>query len=554
MRITLLAVILICVALEAFSQINEAPAIDKIFSEWDNPNSPGGSVGVFRDGKIIFSKGYGMANLDYNIPNSASSVFDLASTSKQFTAACIMLLVEKGKLNLNDKIRDFFPELKENTSGITVQHLLHHTSGIRDYLTLAYYQGLGDEDFYEDKDVLEWLRLQENLNFQPGEEFLYSNSGYWLLGQIVNKVSGMHMSEFARKEIFEPLGMNNTRFQTDMSEIIKNRATGYAPDENGRYKISMTPLELIGDGGIYSTIEDVKKWDDAFYQSKVFSKNFWTSMTKTGQLNNGNDLDYAAGLMIGKYKGLKKISHGGAFVGFRSDMLRFPEHHFSVVILCNRADVNPSALCLQVADIFLKNNYIVETNSGKPGALTETIPPVEVYSFQNLIGKYELVPGLEVEVSIKNDSMHILQKWNNAAYNIAKTRGNSFQLPDNPEVTFTFSEKLDGFTQKLSVNQNGRISHAIRKKEVDLTHIDLKVYEGYYPSSELQTVYHIFLEGGILRLKILDKEPINLTACNIDEFNAPGMLLRFNKIGETITGFEMDAGRIKNITFNKIIH
>lgn len=552
MKLSLPAIILICLSFDAFSQLKEAPAIDKIFAKWDTKDSPGCAVGIFRDGKIIFSKGYGMANLDYNIANSAASVFDLASTSKQFTAACIMLLVEQGKLNLHDKIRDFFPELRENTAQITVQHLLHHTSGIRDYLTLAYYKGLGDVDYYDDTEVMNWLCAQNNLNFPAGEEFLYSNSGYWLLGQIVNKVSGMHMSEFARKEIFEPLGMTNTRFQTDMNDIIKNRATGYEPHEEAGFKISMTPLDLIGDGGIYSSIEDLKKWDDAFYHSKVFSKNFWAGMTKTGQLNNGKDLDYAAGLMIGKYKGLEIISHGGAFVGFRSDMIRFPEHKFTVVILCNRADANPSALCFQIADIFLENKFIPESNSGNPGSVSEVLPPDEAFPFQNLIGKYELKPGLDVIVSIENDSIHIVQNWNNAAYNLAKKSGNSFQLPDNAAVTFTFSDKQDGFAQKLSVNQNGKISNALRKKEMDIAQIDLTIYEGYYSSSELNTIYNIFLKDNTLQLRQGKNDPIALSVHDMDKFTAPGILISFKKIGGHVHAFDFEAGRIKNIAFNKI--
>lgn len=552
MRIPILASILLCYSIATLGQIIDSAAIDKIFSRWDKPNVPGCAVGIFQDGKTIFAKGYGMANLDYNIPNSPSSVFDLASTSKQFTAACIILLAESGKLKLTDKVRNFFPELKENTSEITVQHLLYHTSGIRDYLTLAYFKGLGDDDFYDDKDVLTWLSLQENLNFQPGEEFMYSNSGYWLLGQIVNKVSGMDMSEFARQQIFEPLGMTNTRFQRDMSDIIKNRATGYVPDGQGGYKISMTPLELIGDGGIYSTIDDLKKWDDAYYNSKVFSKNFWTAMTTTGQLNNGDKLDYAAGLMIGKYKGLETISHGGAFVGFRSDMLRFPEQKFSVVVLCNRADANPSGLCLRVSDIFLEDKFIVEAPEINPASASENSAPEEAYSLQSFTGKYELKPGLIVDVSIQKDSVHILQTWNNSEYNLARASGNSFHLPGNPMLTFTFSELRDGFTEKLSVNQNGNISHSTRKKEVDFSQINLKIYEGHFYSNELQTGYHIFLKDESLHLKIPENEPVHLTVYDIDQFMAPDMLLRFDKIGQKTTGFQLDAGRIQNITFNKI--
>ena len=198
---------LLCsISLLSFGQIKESQSIDSIFTEWNKPDVPGCALGIIKEGQLIYSKGYGLANMEYNIPNSASSVFRIGSTSKQFTAACIVLLAEKNKLSLDDNLKSIFPDFPEYAEKITIRHLLNHTSGIRDYLQISYLKGLGDDDYYTDENVMKWLINQTELNFTPGEEYLYSNSGYWLLGQIVNKVSGMHMAEFAEKEIFEPLG------------------------------------------------------------------------------------------------------------------------------------------------------------------------------------------------------------------------------------------------------------------------------------------------------------------------------------------------------------
>ena len=324
----------------SFGQIKESQSIDSIFTEWNKTDVPGCALGIIRDGKLIYAKGYGMANMEYDIPNSASSVFRIGSTSKQFTAASIVLLAEKDKLSLDDNLKSLFPDFPEYAEKITIRHLLNHTSGIRDYLQISYLKGLGDDDYYTDGDVMNWLTNQSDLNFNPGEEFLYSNSGYWLLGQIVKKVSGKNMADFAHEEIFGPLAMNNTHFHNDHTQIVKNRASGYVPSGNDGYKISMTTLDMIGDGGIFTTINDIKKWDDSYYNSNVLSKRFWDMMTQQGILNSGEVIDYASGLDIGEYKGLKTIRHGGAFVGFRAELLRFPEQRLSIAIFANRGDAS----------------------------------------------------------------------------------------------------------------------------------------------------------------------------------------------------------------------
>ncbi|MBL4569275.1 MAG: beta-lactamase family protein [Flavobacteriaceae bacterium] len=356
-----LLLVLFSFSIISFGQLKESQAIDSIFAQFNKADVPGCALGIIKDGKLIYAKGYGMANMEYQIPNDANSVFRIGSTSKQFTAACIVLLAEKGKLKLDNKLDQYFPDFPKYANSISIRNLLNHTSGIRDYLTISYLKGLGDDDYYKDNDIMNWLVNQSDLNFKPGEEYLYSNSGYWLLGQIVEKVSGKNMADFAQKEIFEPLGMNNTHFHNDHTQIVKNRASGYVPNGKDNYKISMTTLDMIGDGGIFTTINDIKKWDDAYYSSNVLKKEFWNVMTQQGVLNNGEVISYASGLGIGKYKGLKTIRHGGAFVGFRADLLRFPEQRLSIAIFANRGDASPSRmanklqiLCSKRALLFLK--------------------------------------------------------------------------------------------------------------------------------------------------------------------------------------------------------
>jgi CubicO group peptidase (beta-lactamase class C family) len=545
-----LLLFLIYFTVYSFGQIKENQAIDSIFTEWNKTDVPGCALGIIREGKLIYAKGYGMANMEYDIPNAASSVFRIGSTSKQFTAASIVLLAEKDKLTLDDNLKSLFPDFPEYAKKITIRHLLNHTSGIRDYLQISYLKGLGDDDYYTDDNVMKWLINQTDLNFAPGEEYLYSNSGYWLLGQIVKKVAGMNMAEFAKKEIFEPLKMDNTHFHNDHTHIVKNRASGYIPGNNETYKISMTTLDMIGDGGIFTTINDIKKWDDAYYESTVLSREFWSVMTQQGVLNNGQVIDYASGLMIRKYKGLKTVRHGGAFVGFRAELLRFPEQKLSIAIFANRGDANPSRMANQVADILLKDELIekIVKNDEKVNIdITE-----DEFQRTQLVGGYEIQPGVVAKLSIKNDSLNVLQTWNKSTYTLLKVRGNTFQISGNENIRFSFSNLKNGFTQTLTVLQDGRETRAERKKEVDLSGIDLNDYLGSYYSKELDVTYDFEVENGVLKAGIKEKKSlVDCTISEIDKFTMEFGMIRFQRTGGLISSFELDSGRVKKLKFHK---
>ena len=534
----------------SFGQIKENQAIDRIFTEWNKTDVPGCALGIIKEGKLIYAKGYGMANMEYDIPNSASSVFRIGSTSKQFTAASIVLLAEKDKLSLDDNLKSLFPDFPDYAKKITIRHLLNHTSGIRDYLQISYLKGLGDDDYYTDDNVMKWLINQTDLNFSPGEEYLYSNSGYWLLGQIVKKVAGMNMAEFAMKEIFEPLEMNSTHFHNDHTQIVKNRASGYVPDNNENFKISMTTLDMIGDGGIFTTINDIKKWDDAYYETAVLSKELWNVMTQQGVLNNGEVIDYASGLMISKYKGLKTVRHGGAFVGFRAEILRFPEQKLSIAIFANRGDANPSRMANQVADILLKDKLI--ENIDKKDKKVKFDITEDEFQLSQLIGNYEIQPGVVARLSIKNDSLNVLQTWDKSTYNILKVSGNTFQISGNENLSFSFSNLKDGFTQTLKVLQGDSETIAARKKEIYTSGINLKDYVGSYYSNELDVNYNFEIENEILFFRIENtSSTIECIISDLDQFSTETGLVRFQRKDGLISGFELDSGRVKNLKFKK---
>src|SRR5215813_10335805 len=327
--------------------------VDAVFAQYEKADSPGCALGVIKDGKLLYSRGYGMANLEHNIPNGPKMAYDIGSTSKQFTAAGILLLAQQGKLSLDDDVRKHIPELPAYQKPITIRHLLHHTSGLRDYLTLFSLAGVNFDDTTTEKDALDIIARQKGLNFTPGDEWLYSNSGYFLLSIVIKRASGKSFAEFAKENIFDPLGMKHTLILDNHKKIVPMRATGYSPNPHGGFQIEMSNFEQTGDGAVQTTIEDLYLWDQNFYEPKVGGKALLEQMHAVGALNNGEKHDYGSGLFINEYKGLRRVSHGGSWAGYRAELARFPDQKFSVACLCNLGATNPSALAMKVADLYL---------------------------------------------------------------------------------------------------------------------------------------------------------------------------------------------------------
>lgn len=376
---TLLALSFYSMALAAVAPcqaIGDEPTekIDKLFAAWNKADSPGCAIAIIKDDKIIYARGYGIANLEQNVPITKTTVFYIASTSKQFTAACIALLAKRNKLALDDPIRKYLPELPELYQPVTLRHMIHHTSGIRDFQTLLDIQGRTD-DVNTEQDVIELLARQKQLNFKPGEQFEYSNSGYFLLGVIVKRVSGQSLREFAAENIFNPLGMKNTHFHDDRSLLVNKRASGYVPRRGGGYSLYTTNFDLVGNGGLMTTVEDLFLWDQNFYENKLGGgRDFVSQLMTGGTLSNGEKINYAYGLELGDYRGLSVTAHSGGFAGFVTEMLRFPEQRFTVICLSNvRGTLDSTALAYRIADICLAKEFKPQPPQTSPAPAPRTV-------------------------------------------------------------------------------------------------------------------------------------------------------------------------------------
>lgn len=374
------------------------PAVDKLFAEWDNASSPGCALGVIRDGKFVYERGYGMANLDYDIPSSPRMVYYIGSDSKQFTAAAIALLSLDGKISLDDDVRKYIPELPNysETYGapVTIRQLVHHTSGLRDIYTLMGLAGIRMEDVMPDQAALALIARQKELNFKPGTDYLYSNSGYWLLGQIVQRVTGKSLRVFAEERIFQPLGMTHTHFHDDPGHVMKNRAMSYEPDGNGGFRISyLQNFDKIGAGGLYSTVEDLARWDENFYTSQVGGAELQRLIHTRGVLAKGDTLTYAFGNEVANYRGLRTDEHGGSMMGYKAHILRFPDQRLSVIETCNLGSINPGPIARQVAEIYLGNLMkapatTTATAAGRTAPAGSAAPTATSADVQRVVGDY----------------------------------------------------------------------------------------------------------------------------------------------------------------------
>jgi CubicO group peptidase (beta-lactamase class C family) len=345
--------------------------VDAVFADVANPGSPGCALAVFRDGRIAYERGYGTADLEHDVPIAPASVFYVGSLSKQFTAFAVALAASDGKLSLDDDIRKWIPELPDYGSRITVRHLVHHTSGLRDYNTVFDIAGRRNDEAFDNQTVLRIVARQRALNFKPGDEYLYSNSGYVMLSLIVERATGTPLAQFVKSRIFEPLGMRDTQFYDDVTRIVKNRAFAFDRGPSGDWRDNTPHSQRTGAGGVLTTVRDLLAWDNNVYEPKVGSRALIASTHQTGTLNSGKALNYAHGLQIGEYRGEKVVEHGGSLGGYRAHLMRFPDARTSVACLCNFGTSNPGERAQRVADEVLRDRFqkpVPTSNAPAPAA------------------------------------------------------------------------------------------------------------------------------------------------------------------------------------------
>jgi CubicO group peptidase (beta-lactamase class C family) len=341
--------------------------VDSIFQRWNSKEAPGCAVAGARNGQPFFSRAYGMADLEHDVPNTPTTIFEAGSVSKQFTAAAIVLLAQEGKLSLEDDIRKYLPEIPDYGTPITIRHMMTHTSGFRDWGSVAGISGWPRTSrVHTHAHVLDIVSRQRALNFKPGDQYNYSNTNFNLQAIIVDRVSGMPFAEFTKKRLFEPLGMTSTSWRDDYTRIVKGRAVAYAGEQNG-FSTDMPFENVHGNGGLLTTVGDLLIWTQNLETGKLGGPSFLEMMHRRGVLNNGDTITYASGLMVGRYNNTPEVSHTGSTAGYRAFLARYPQQKLSFALLCNIGTVNPGGVGHQVADVFLGTAGAAVAQGGQRG-------------------------------------------------------------------------------------------------------------------------------------------------------------------------------------------
>jgi CubicO group peptidase (beta-lactamase class C family) len=511
--------------------------VDQIFAAYDKPDSPGCALGVIRDGNFIYKKGYGAASLELGVPLTPQSVFYMGSVSKQFTAASVVLAAEQGFLSLDDDIRKYVPEIPSYGKPITLREMLHHTSGLRDILSLLFLAGRNFEDIHPTNELLDLLSRQKSLNYTPGDEFLYSNTNYFLMSEVIRRATGKPMSQFAEENILKPLGMVHTRFYDDHTVVVPGRVPAYSPRPGAGFRVDWsTNFDMIGGGGLMSSVEDLLLWDGNFYENKLGKGTLLKELQTQGVLNNGKHIEYALGLFISKYRGLPVVGHDGANFGYRTALLRFPQQKFSVICLCNLGTSNPGHFSEQVADLYLA------------GQLAPDPPPTSgaKVDAQPFVGSYRNSDSHSVlEISAAGDDLVAF------GTHFKAREANHFFATPGPELTF---ERLPHAGMRLRLGADDTGPQIFERYEpLKLSAEGLAQYAGEYSSSELQATYRFAVKDGKLTLATNWQEPSVLEPTVRDEFRSPfGVAMAFRRdAAGHITGCDLFAGRVRNIFFTR---
>ncbi len=525
----------------------QSKKIDSLFMGWTEANHPGGSIGIMKNGSVIYSKAFGLASLEYQIPNTVETIFNVGSVSKQFTAMGIVLLQERGLLSVDDDIRKYLPDMPDFGHKITIRHMLHHTSGMRSLHAMLGLAGWRDDDSRTNEDLYRFMLKQKDLNFIPGDEYLYCNTGYMLMVNIIENVTKEKFPQWMKINVFNPLGMKDTYAEDRYDRIVPNNATSYYNTGDGFFR-AVEYWGYVGSGNVHSTTSDLLIWLQNFSTPRTGWESSFETLTTTDNLNDGSINNYGFGVFMDDFKGYSKIQHGGAIGGFRAYSSHYPEEELSIAVLTNYSSSNSGGIERNVANILLEDKPTTK-NITTPKSTESKI----TYPLKQLTGKYEIQAGVIATISIKNDSLSVLQEWNNSEYTIYNTKGNSYKIPNTDGIEFIFSEIKDQKTQLLTVYQNGNKSVAKRFTEVDLSSISLSDYTGRFYSPELESTLDIDLKDnklsghharhGDFPIELIKKDALQIpNFATLDIVRGPD---------NTITGIKVTNGRARNVWFEK---
>ncbi len=517
--------------------------IDSVFAVWDSPRSPGCAVGVSNAGDMAFSKGYGQAMFEPAFPITPATVFNIGSTSKQFVAFAILLLADRGKLSLDEDVRRYVSEVPRFKSPITIRHLVHHTSGLRDYASLLSLMGWQQGDQYDERRFLSLIGAQRDLNFPPGSKYLYSNTGFVLLATIVSRVSGMSWVDFADREIFAPLGMTRTMVRRDAALAYPGLAQAYGAGPAGVMRRILPNHDIVGSTAVLTTVGDLARWERNFYQPVVGTSGLLARMHERFVLSTGDTIGYASGLMIERYRGLPLVAHAGGTGAYTAQFLRFPDQRTAVSVLCNAAGAAADGLAHVVADIALGGAF----PERRVGGRDTTTFAADSALLADYVGPF---------VSAGDAVILLERRGNGIVWKLGRT---AIPLVIRAKDLFVFGSD----TAWIKRDAKGRVTHLERRGDYGPNVRFIRTagstvrpraarYVGTYYSPELDRTWWVSARGDSLFLRRRDFGEVPIAPMFADGFLADGATLRFVGAAGPARELLVSNGRALRVRFARV--
>ena len=536
------------------AELAQSAKIDAIFAEFKRAGSPGVSLAVISHGKIVYSKGFGLAQLEDGIPIDAQTIFPAASVSKQFTGMAITLLADRGKLSLDDEVQKYLPWVARFAQPITIRQLLHHTSGVRDQWELLTLAGWGKDDPITQEDVRRMMTKQRELNFEPGSKFMYSNMGYSLLAEIVTQVSGEPFSRFVAENIFKPLGMVHSHFHDDVDMLVPHRAYAYAPKAGGGYRKDDRSFGTVGANNLFTTPEDLALWLDNFRHAKVGGPAVIQAMQQQGRLNNGEEFAYAHGISAGKVGNMTVLAHDGRDAAYRSYAAWYVEPQMGIAVQTNVA-VSPSDLAGKVAALLLADQLPPEMRAAA-AATAPARPFIQPESrlLDACVGVYSISNGYVLQISKDLEHGNLIARAAGTTDEMQAYSNDEFLIPAFG-ATVRFVRDARGNVETIAVNMGGEqlTGRRLAAEQSKLDPAQLAQYAGTYYSDELGTFYSIAVVDGQLVASHRRRGDTRLAATDKDRFVSellPTVQFERDTHG-VVTGMRVSGERVTNLMFVK---
>lgn len=530
-------------------------AVDALFAEFRCPGSPGAAIGIHHGGRQVYARGYGCADLENDIPVTATTRFHVASVSKQFTAFSVALLAREGKVDLDADIRTHLPFIPDLGKRITPRDLIHHTSGLRDQWLLFELGGKAMDDRLRQQQVVNMVSRQRALNFDPGTEYMYSNTGYTMLAELVRSASGKSLREFAAERIFAPLGMNRSFFFDDVTEIVPGRAQSYAPrGSDGQWQRSLLNYDTAGATSLFTTAEDLLKWAGNFSHPKAGDAALIQQVATPGTLRDGRPINYAFGLIRKTFAGRPALVHYGADAGFRSLFAYFPAEDFAVAMLNNAPPEDWNGPVEAIVDLYLNGGART-----RPPELEKVVPAPD--RLRALAGSYLSEFEPKVELQLKDGRLW----WTSVGETtpVVFRADGSFDLGDTMRTWFRLQAERDARGRIVGIENLTYREYAVpsRFKRIELRAVApeaLAELLGDYRSPELDITYTFTLEDGHLTARTLWlPEPIVFTPTIPDRFDSAhysmSTIVVDRDSARNVTGLRVHAEGMRNVILERVV-